>query len=97
MPWFEEFSKKYQVRGLVILGVSLDDGGWKQIQPALGKLKVTYPIVLGDSKISKSYGMGDLLPVTFLIDRTGKIRAVKEGFGKKEEFESSVEKLLQEK
>jgi peroxiredoxin len=53
--------------------------------------------MLGDSKISKSYGMGDLLPVTFLIDRAGKIRAVKEGFGKKEEFESSVEKLLQEK
>jgi peroxiredoxin len=97
MPWFEEFSKKYQVRGLAVLGVSLDDGGWKQIQPALAKLKVTYPIVLGDSKISKSYGMGDFLPVTFLIDRAGKIRAVKEGFGKKEEFESSVEKLLQEK
>ena len=97
MPWFEEFSKKYQVRGLAVLGVSLDDGGWKQIQPALAKLKVTYPIVLGDSKISKSYGMGDLLPVTFLIDRAGKIRAVKEGFGKKEEFKSSVEKLLQEK
>jgi len=33
-------------------------------------LKVTYPIVLGDSKVSKGYGMGDLLPATFLIDRT---------------------------
>jgi cytochrome c biogenesis protein CcmG/thiol:disulfide interchange protein DsbE len=97
MPWFEEFSKKYQTRGLAVLGVSLDDGGWKQVQPALAKLKITYPIVLGDSKVSKSYGMGDLLPVTFLIDRTGKIRIAKEGFGKKEEFESSIEKLLQEK
>ena len=53
----------------------------KQVQPALAKLKVTYPIVLGDSKISKSYGMGDLLPVTFLIDQAGKIRVVKDGFG----------------
>jgi hypothetical protein len=37
--------------------------------------------VLGDSKISKSYGMGDLLPVTFLIDKAGKIRVVKRAFG----------------
>jgi peroxiredoxin len=38
--------------------------------------------------------MGDLFPVTFLVDRTGKIQAAKEGFGKKEEFESTIEKLL---
>jgi peroxiredoxin len=94
MPRFEEFSNKYQSRGLVVIGVSLDDGGWKTVQPALAKLKITYSVVLGDSKVSNSYGMADLLPVTFLIDRTGKIQAVKEGFGKKEEFESTIEKLL---
>jgi len=89
MPWFEEFSKTYANRGLVVLGVSLDDGGWKAVQPAISKLKVSYPIVLGDGKIMKSYGMGDLLPATFLIDRTGKIRAVKVGFGDKVEFEKN--------
>jgi len=59
--------------------------------------QVTYPIVLGDSKVSKSYGVGDLLPVSFLIDRTGKIRLVKEGFGNKDEFENTIEKLIKEK
>jgi cytochrome c biogenesis protein CcmG/thiol:disulfide interchange protein DsbE len=97
MPWFEDFSKKYQERGLTVLGISLDEGGWKAVQPAIGKLKVTYPIVLGDSKVSKSYGMGDLFPVSFLIDRTGKIRLVKEGFGNKDEFENTIEKLIKEK
>src|SRR5258708_24691396 len=46
MPWFEEFSKKYQDQGLAVIGISLDDGGWKTVQPVLGKLKITYPIVL---------------------------------------------------
>jgi peroxiredoxin len=41
--------------------------------------------------------MGDLLPVSFLIDRTGKVRLVKEGFGNKDEFESTIERLLKEK
>jgi cytochrome c biogenesis protein CcmG/thiol:disulfide interchange protein DsbE len=97
MTWFEEFSNTYANRGLVVLGVSLDDGGWKTVQPVLSKLKVSYPIVLGDGKITKSYGMGDLLPVTFLIDRTGKIRTVKVGFGDKVEFEKTIEQLLHEK
>jgi peroxiredoxin len=97
MPWFEEFSRTYANRGLVVLGVSLDDGGWKTVQPAISKLKVSYPIVLGDGKITKSYGMGDLLPATFLIDRTGKIRTVKVGFGDKVEFEKTIEQLLHEK
>jgi peroxiredoxin len=95
MPWFEEFSKKYRDRGLAVIGISLDEGGWEIVQPVLAKLKVSYPIVLGDSKVSKSYGMGDLLPATFLIDRSGEIREVKEGFGDKKEFESTIEKLLQ--
>jgi cytochrome c biogenesis protein CcmG/thiol:disulfide interchange protein DsbE len=95
MPWLEEFSKKYHDRGLVVIGISLDDGGWKTVRPVLAKLKISYPILLGDSRVSKSYGMGDLLPATFLIDRTGKIREVKEGFGDKKEFESAIEKLLQ--
>jgi peroxiredoxin len=45
----------------------------------------------------KSYGMGDLLPVIFLIDRTGKIRTAKVGFGDKVEFEKTIEQLLHEK
>jgi cytochrome c biogenesis protein CcmG/thiol:disulfide interchange protein DsbE len=97
MPWFETFSKTYGNRGLYVLGVSLDDGGWKAVQPVISKLKVSYPIVLGDGKITKSYGMGDLLPATFLIDRTGKIRVVKVGFGDKVEFEKVIEQLLHER
>jgi peroxiredoxin len=97
MPWFEEFSKRYGEQGLVVLGISLDDSGWKTVQPVVSKLKVSYPIVLGDGKVMKSYGMGDLLPATFLIDRSGKVRTVKIGFGDKAEFERVIEQLLHEK
>ncbi|WP_263381625.1 TlpA disulfide reductase family protein [Granulicella arctica] len=96
MPWFEEFSKVYTDRGLVVLGVSLDDDGWKAIQPAVAKLGISYPILLGDAKTMKNYGIGELLPVTFLIDRHGKIRILKVGFGDKMEFEKSIEQLLHE-
>jgi len=53
-PWFEEFSKTYANRGLYVLGVSLDDGGWKAVVPAVSKLKVSYSIALGDGRIAES-------------------------------------------
>jgi len=41
--------------------------------------------------------MGDLLPATFLIDQTEKIRAVKVGFDDRAEFEKTIGQLLHEK
>jgi hypothetical protein len=83
------------VKGELIVRVGPSRCGEFLKEPhVLSKLKVSYPIVLGDSKVSKSYGMGDLFPATFLINRTGKIREVKEGYGDKKEFECAIEKLL---
>lgn len=95
MPWFEEFSREYKDRGLVVLGVSMDDEGWKAAKPALDKLKITYPVGLKTKSIGKAYGVTESLPVTFLIDRKGVIRTVKEGFGNKDEFTKAIEALLQ--
>lgn len=95
MPWFEQFSHDYKDRGLVVLGVSMDDEGWKVAKPALDKLKITYPVGLKNKSISKAYGVTESLPVTFLIDRKGMIRMVKEGFGNKDEFTKAIDALLQ--
>src|SRR6202171_3366485 len=31
IPWFIEFNKTYKDRGFAVLGVSLDDDGWKSV------------------------------------------------------------------
>lgn len=95
MPWFEQFSRDYKERGLVVLGVSMDDEGWKVAKPALDKLKISYPVGLRNKRIGKAYGVTESLPVTFLIDRKGVIRNVKEGFGNRDEFTKEIEVLLQ--
>jgi cytochrome c biogenesis protein CcmG/thiol:disulfide interchange protein DsbE len=94
MPWFEEFSNRYRDRGLVVIGLSMDEEGWKAVRPVLGKLKITYPIGLGNRAIAKSYGVTQSLPITFLIDRNGKIQATMNGFGKNLEFEKVIEAQL---
>ena len=72
MPRFVQWQSQYGPRGLQIIGISMDD------DPALArrlcaKLKVNYPVAMGDEKIGELYGGILGLPVTFLIDANGEI------------------------
>src|SRR6266700_259737 len=42
IPWYIEFQQKYEQRGLVVIGVSMDDDGWKSVRPFIAEHKVTY-------------------------------------------------------
>src|SRR5207247_9924237 len=47
IPWFMEFASKFKDHGLVVLGVSLDEDGWKSAKPYVVEKKINYPIVIG--------------------------------------------------
>ncbi len=71
IPWFAEFQRKYGDKGLAVVGVSMDEGGWKVVKPFLAEAKVPYQILLGDDATFRRYGLTNM-PDTFLIDRQGK-------------------------
>jgi cytochrome c biogenesis protein CcmG/thiol:disulfide interchange protein DsbE len=74
IPWFSEFAKSYGKKGLAVVGVSMDEDGWKVLRPFLAENHVPYRMVLGDDATAQRYGIRNL-PDTFLIDRQGKIAA----------------------
>src|SRR5262245_36120846 len=41
IPWFIEFESAYKERGLAIVGVSMDEDGWKAARPFIEKMKMT--------------------------------------------------------
>jgi thiol-disulfide isomerase/thioredoxin len=95
MPWFEEFRKQYAGQGLVILGLADDvDVGKEKIAKAAQQLGVTYPILLTDGKVQEAYGGLDVLPVSFYVDRTGKVVLQTAGLGLKERVEENIKKLI---
>jgi cytochrome c biogenesis protein CcmG/thiol:disulfide interchange protein DsbE len=94
IPWFTEFQRKYKDRGFTVLGVSMDDGGWKDVKPFVAEQKINYQIVLGDDKTSDQYGDVEALPTTFVIDREGRIASVHVGLADKKEFDDAIQKLL---
>lgn len=99
MPWLEDFSKKYADQGLVVLGVSTDDGGKDLVAKTVKKLGVTYPILLKNDKIEDQYDL-EFMPQSFYVDKTGKVliatAGISDGQGGKDAIETNIKKLLAE-
>jgi thiol-disulfide isomerase/thioredoxin len=81
IPWLIEFNQKYGPRGLVILGVAMDDEGKKAVEPFVQKQQFTvngqpahmdYTILLGSDKIADKFGGLIGLPTSMLYSRDGK-------------------------
>lgn len=96
IPWFIEFQDKYKKAGLAVVGASLDDDGWKSVQPYLREHKINYRIVIGTFESAKQFGVDKGMPVTLLIDRAGKVADVHPGMVDKDAFEREIQTLLKE-
>ena len=96
MPWLEEFSKKYASDGFEVVGVTYDsEVGKDTISKDAQKLGVTYPILLSDPKAEKDYlSDSEVLPMSFYVDKTGKVIEVTAGLGPKDELEAMVKKTI---
>ncbi len=96
MPWFQELENQYQSRGMVVLGVDQDDGmAVKDVAAAAKKIGVTYPILMPNSDISKSYQLGDYIPETFYIDKNGRIVDQTVGAHSRDEMQADIEKAIE--
>jgi cytochrome c biogenesis protein CcmG/thiol:disulfide interchange protein DsbE len=60
----------------------------------VSRLKLNYPVLMGDEYLGEAYGGVLGLPVTFLIDRDGKIQARYQG-ASLTQINSDIQKLLQ--
>jgi peroxiredoxin len=95
IPWYMEFEHKYKENGLAVIGVSMDEDGWKSVKPFVAEHKINYPIVVGNQDLGKLYSV-ETLPVTLLIDRDGKIAEAHMGMVEKAAFENEIKALLHE-
>lgn len=97
IPWFSGFQRTYGAKGLAVVGVSMDEGGWSVLKPFLAKTGVPYRMLLGDDPTAQRYGI-QTLPDTFLIDRQGKVAAAYlAGLVDKEDVETNIQALLSER
>lgn len=96
MPEFSKWQKQYGPRGLQVVGISMDDSQ-APVRKLVGRLKVDYPIAMGDVKLGNLYGGVLGLPLTYLIDRQGVVRGRFQGGADLKVMESMIRELLDKK
>lgn len=94
IPGYVKLYDKYKDRGLQIIGVSLDQDGWKPVRPFMEQYNIDYPIVLGNNQIVSAYGGINAIPTTFLINKEGQVVTKKVGYKPIEFFEQNLSELL---
>jgi thiol-disulfide isomerase/thioredoxin len=93
MPRFAAWQKQYGPQGLQIVGVSMDDEP-EGVRKLASKLRINYPVVMGDEQLGTLYGGILGLPVTFLIDRQGQVSARLQGETDLNAMEEQIRQLL---
>ena len=94
-PSFVDLQNKYGPQGLQIIAVSMDDSP-DPVPAFVREFKMNYPVVMGNAKIGELYGGVLGLPIAFLIDREGRIRAKHMGATEASQFEREIVTLLKE-
>ena len=96
MPVFNAWQRRYGPQGLTILGISMDDDAGTA-RRVVGRQKLDYPNALGDARLGARYGGVLGLPLAFLIDRNGVVRARFQGETDMKTIEKQLQMLLRER
>lgn len=97
-PEMEILYSKYKVEGFSIVAVNLDEKE-KAMETFLKRMPINFPVIADSDKSIVQSAELDAIPSSFLIDQSGTIRFVHQGWHGKESAEElalQIETLLKE-
>jgi len=93
IPHFRAWQARWGGRCFQVIGISMDDAA-ADAKAAAARLKVNYPVVMGDAKLAERYGGILGLPVEMLVGRDGRIIDIWQGEIPPETIEKAVRVAL---
>ncbi len=93
MPTFSAWQRRYGPQGLQVIGISMNEDA-APVRRLVARLKLDYPVAMGSAKLGERYGGVLGLPLTYLIDRDGAVRARFQGGSDLAAMEKQVRLLL---
>lgn len=79
IPALVALYEEFKDRGLVVVGVGLDEGGADVLRPFAEANHMSYPVLVGDKAMGTTYKVTSI-PSTYVIGRDGKIASTHVGF-----------------
>jgi cytochrome c biogenesis protein CcmG, thiol:disulfide interchange protein DsbE len=93
IPRFVVWQNDYHAAGLQVVGVSMDDSA-APVRRAYLQYHLNYPVVMGDAALGERFGGVLGLPLSYLIDRDGRIVGRYQGELNLNDLESKIKSLL---
>jgi thiol-disulfide isomerase/thioredoxin len=90
MPGFQKIYEEYGDKGFVVIGIALDD-----VTPSLiMDMRILYPILKTNRRVTKNYGNIKSVPVSFLIGKDGRVIKKLNNYYPENSLRDDVEKAL---
>ena len=93
VPGLEKLHKAYKDKGLVLLAVSMDEGGWDEVQAYVKESGITYTVLKGTEDVATKYQVRSI-PMMLVLNKEGKITKRYLGMGSDEDLETDIKASL---
>ncbi len=94
MPLLNRMQDRFASRGLIVLGLSVDDVPSQDVRGFVQRLRVRFPIGMASESVIDDYGPIRSIPTTIFIDRHGRIVRRVVGYVDHETLEGFVREIL---
>jgi thiol-disulfide isomerase/thioredoxin len=101
VPHLAKLYETYRDRGLAVVGLNFENADTPAeaaglVRKAVSDLKIPYPCLLGDKSMERSIPGFGPFPITFFLDREGRVRARLAGARPYRELEAIADALISE-
>ena len=93
IPWYVAFDKTYRDKGLALIGIDMYGESPAVVKPFMEKEHMKYPVAIGNDALGERFHVEEM-PLTLLIDRSGRIALSHAGIVDKTQFEKDIQELL---
>ena len=93
VPGLIKLNTAYKDKGLVVLAVSMDEGGWDDVKSFVKQNGINYSVLRGTEDVAVQYQVRTI-PMLLVLDKEGKISKQYLGFGNDEEMEKDIKAYL---
>ncbi|UFS71679.1 TlpA family protein disulfide reductase [Geomonas sp. RF6] len=97
IPHLNTLNRKYGKQGLQILGVSVDEGGEKEVKSFSAEKKIGYPIAIAGEDMQTDYGLRSV-PTIYIINKRGVVAEKFQGYSEQtgKAIEDTIRRLIAE-
>jgi thiol-disulfide isomerase/thioredoxin len=95
LPVLSKLHRNFSDKGLVVLSISLDRDGLGALGTFVHENMIPYKVLMGNDKITRSFGGVSSIPTLFIVDREGRLVRKLTGYHSYGELKDQVSKYLE--